>query len=153
MIDAAAGGRTVSEVGPMAKTERIKWSKVTDPDDFVAAVDYLSLIMPEEVAGLAVDRLKRAPLVQRRGKDLLRASGLPLLGADNPDVAKKLREIARGKALSPVLCLRGDESSRRPLTIADGYHRICVSYLVDEDADIPCRLAEPGPPTGPAGRR
>jgi hypothetical protein len=28
------------------------------------------------------------------------------------------------------------------LTIADGYHRICASYLLDEGADIPCRLAE-----------
>jgi hypothetical protein len=29
------------------------------------------------------------------------------------------------------------------LTIADGYHRICASYHLDEDADIPCRIADP----------
>ena len=28
-----------------------------------------------------------------------------------------------------------------PLTVADGYHRICASYHLDEDADIPCRIA------------
>jgi hypothetical protein len=28
------------------------------------------------------------------------------------------------------------------LTIADGYYRICASYLLDEGPDIPCRLAE-----------
>jgi hypothetical protein len=28
-----------------------------------------------------------------------------------------------------------------PLTIADGFHRICASYHLDEDADIPCRIA------------
>jgi hypothetical protein len=27
------------------------------------------------------------------------------------------------------------------LEIADGYHRICASYHLDEDADIPCRMA------------
>jgi hypothetical protein len=27
-----------------------------------------------------------------------------------------------------------------PLTIADGYHRVCASYHLDEDADVPCRL-------------
>jgi hypothetical protein len=28
------------------------------------------------------------------------------------------------------------------LQIADGYHRICASHHLDEDADIPCRIAE-----------
>jgi hypothetical protein len=29
-----------------------------------------------------------------------------------------------------------------PLVVADGYHRICASYHLDEDAEIPCRLAD-----------
>jgi hypothetical protein len=29
-----------------------------------------------------------------------------------------------------------------PLTIADGYHRVCASYHLDENADIPCHLAD-----------
>jgi len=28
------------------------------------------------------------------------------------------------------------------LIVADGYHRICASYHLDEDADIPCRLVD-----------
>jgi hypothetical protein len=28
------------------------------------------------------------------------------------------------------------------LTIADGYHRICASHHLNEDADIPCRLVD-----------
>jgi hypothetical protein len=31
------------------------------------------------------------------------------------------------------------------LQIADGYHRICASYHLDEDADIPCRMAADPP--------
>ena len=28
------------------------------------------------------------------------------------------------------------------LTIADGYHRICASYHLDENEDIPCRMVD-----------
>lgn len=38
--------------------------------------------------------------------------------------------------------VRGDLHVGTLLTIADGYHRICASYLLDEGADIPCRLAK-----------
>jgi hypothetical protein len=27
-----------------------------------------------------------------------------------------------------------------PAQIADGYHRICASYHVDENTEIPCRI-------------
>lgn len=81
-------------------------------------------------------------MVIRRVKDLLRASGLSGLSAESPTVARKLKDLKRGNLLSPVLCLRGDLHAGAELTIADGYHRICASYLLDEGADIPCRLAE-----------
>jgi len=38
------------------------------------------------------------------------------------------------------LLVRGDIASGRHLQIADGYHRVCASYHVDENTDIPCRL-------------
>jgi hypothetical protein len=31
------------------------------------------------------------------------------------------------------------------MTIADGYHRICASCHVDEDAEIPCRIVDAPP--------
>ena len=40
--------------------------------------------------------------------------------------------------LSPILLLRGDDN--HPLIIADGYHRVCASYWIDENTDIPCVL-------------
>ncbi len=118
------------------------WTKEPDPADYTAAQDYLSLVLPNETVQVAVRRLMGGPMVSRKAKDLIRASGLPVLSETNPDVAKKLKELKKGKLLSPVLCLRGDLFGRAPLVIADGYHRICASYLLDEDADIPCRLAE-----------
>ena len=29
---------------------------------------------------------------------------------------------------------------KHPLTVADGYHRVCASYWIDENTDIPCIL-------------
>ena len=51
------------------------------------------------------------------------------------------KKIRKGIELSPVLLVRGDLASTRALQIADGYHRVCASYHVDENTDIPCRLA------------
>ena len=42
--------------------------------------------------------------------------------------------------LSPILLVRGAADGSTPLQIADGYHRVCASYVTDENTDIPCRL-------------
>lgn len=118
------------------------WKPEPDAHDFPAAHDYLSLVLPDVEVTAAVAALQKAPLEHRKAKDLLRASQLALLPEDNVHVAKDLGKVKRGELLSPVLLLRGDARSGRPLTVADGYHRICASHQLDEDADIPCRLAE-----------
>jgi hypothetical protein len=126
----------------MAKVSTKNWTQRPNPADFDSAADYLSLLLPDDTAHVAVERLRHGPLVVRRAKDLLRASGLGDLPPDNPTVAKDLKALKHGKLLSPVLCLRGDLDAGAPMIIVDGYHRICASYTLDECADIPCRLAE-----------
>ena len=49
--------------------------------------------------------------------------------------------------------MRGDFRRGVPLTIADGYHRICASYHLDENADIPCHLVDHKGPTAVPGFR
>jgi hypothetical protein len=71
-------------------------------------------------------------------KDILRASQLALLGADNKHVATDLQKAKAGTPLSPILLVRGD--GKHPLIVADGYHRVCASYWIDENTDIPCVL-------------
>ena len=61
---------------------------------------------------------------------------------DERDVQKDMKKVEMGSLLSPVLLVRGGLNSTQPLIVADGYHRICASYHLDENADIPCRLAE-----------
>ena len=116
------------------------WKPEPDDHDYPAAHDYLSLVLPEQLAKHLVDVLKDAPLDHRKAKDLLRASNLPLLADTNPHVTKDLQKVKSGDRLSPVLLVRGDASRGAPMVIADGYHRVCASYHLDEDAAIPCRL-------------
>ena len=125
----------------MAQT--VKWLPKPEKHDFQAAEDYLSLLMPPKRAASFSSKLAAAKddITHRKAKDILRASQLPLLGEDNKHVASDLRKAASGVALSPILLLRGDDT--HPLVVADGYHRICASYWIDENTDIPCILVDP----------
>ena len=122
----------------MAQT--VKWLPKPQKHDFQAAEDYLSLIMPAKRAAEYRKKLSAArnEIIYRKAKDILRASRLDLLGEDNKHVAADLRKAASGAAVSPILLLRGDDE--HPLIIADGYHRVCASYWIDVNTDIPCIL-------------
>jgi hypothetical protein len=125
------------------------WQTEPDEHDFPAAATYLSLVMPQLAATTLVNTLRSAPTVHYQAKDLLRASRLPLLKKANAHVAGDLAKIRRGELLSPVLLVRGNIRHDFALTVADGYHRICASYWVDENADIPCRVVDLASAAGP----
>ena len=112
------------------------WQDQPEETDFVAARTYLSLLVePKQAKELAKALEKASGLEHFMAKDILRASGLALLPVDNHEVAKDLNKVKAGTKLSPVLLVRGT-----PLWIADGYHRVCASYSLDEDEEIPCRI-------------
>lgn len=118
------------------------WKSTPDEHDYPAAHDYLTLVIPEAQVNELVKGLMNTPLTTRKSKDLLRAADLPVLPAADVHVASDLEKINKGEQLSPVLLVRGEASRGAPLLVADGYHRICASYHLDEDADIPCRLVD-----------
>jgi hypothetical protein len=124
------------------------WMDKPEKQDYPAARNYLSLLVDPREARRAAKALAEAPeSAHYMAKDLLRAAGLPLLPLDDPEVAKDLAKVKAGTKLSPVLLVRGD-----PLWVADGYHRVCASYHLDEDAEIPCRIvARPRTNTGRKG--
>jgi hypothetical protein len=119
------------------------WKEAPDDEDYGAAATYLSLLMPPATAQRLADRLRKAPIEYWFAKDLIRASRLRILPPDNFHVAKDLRKVKAGKKLSPVLLVRGRAIAEVPLTIADGFHRICASYHLDEETAIPCRIVDP----------
>ena len=116
------------------------WKKDSDKHDYSAAASFLTLLMEPDRAKEIAARFKKTPVSTFLVKDLLRASRLPLLPTDNFHVKKDLRKVKEGSLLSPVLLVRGEIEVDRPLIIADGYHRVCASYYLDENAEIPCHL-------------
>jgi hypothetical protein len=126
----------------MAKKGKLRWSDAPAAQDYPAAGSYLRLLArPGTVEALA-SLLPQAPTVSQAAKDILRAAGLPLLPVDDPEVARDVKKVAKGQPLSPVLLVRGDLAAGRLLQIADGYHRVCASYHLNQDTEIPCRIAD-----------
>ncbi|SDP39863.1 hypothetical protein SAMN04487914_11041 [Arthrobacter sp. ok909] len=121
----------------------VLWHGEPEEHDYPAAGRYLSLLTDDARAAAIVESLRLAPVTHHVAKDILRASGLPLLTRDNPHVASDLAKIADGRPLSPVLLVRGDLDAGVAAQIADGYHRVCASYLTDENTDIPVKLVAP----------
>lgn len=118
----------------------VKWLDDPEDHDYAAAADYLSLISEADQCAATVDSLRAADTTLRKAKDVLRAARLELLPATNQRVTTDLAKIDAGKKLSPVLLVRGRVLDGVALQIADGYHRVCASYLTDENTPIPCRL-------------
>ena len=122
----------------MSKKVEIKWLSAPEDHDYPAAQSYLSLIYDDKGAAALVEKLRRAPLVQFKAKDIFRASGLSLLGVSNAHVEKDQEKIQSGDQLSPLLLVR--DSANGKVVIADGYHRMCAAYSYNEDAVIPCQI-------------
>lgn len=120
----------------------VSWKREPDAHDYPAAANYLNLLAPPAVASQLADRLKAAPIVLFKAKDILRASKLELLPLENPHVLLDLRKVALGVKLSPVLLVRGNLNSGLPTQIADGYHRVCASFHLSENTDIPARVID-----------
>src|ERR1700722_14959990 len=118
----------------------VKWLDEPEAHDYDAAAAYLSMLAEKDAVDKTVAALKSAVTVTQKAKDILRAAALALLPESNGHVRADLSKISDGKKLSPILLVRGSAVGGYALEIADGYHRVCASYLTDENTDIPCRL-------------
>ncbi|MBF6135733.1 hypothetical protein IU501_22340 [Nocardia otitidiscaviarum] len=122
-------------------TVEVKWKKEPEEHDYPAAADFLELLAEPDVIETVVRELRAAPVVHKKAKDILRAARLDLAPAMNPYVRRDLEKIVAGKALSPILLVRGDFRTGVPLQIADGYHRVCAVHYADENIAIPLKIA------------
>jgi hypothetical protein len=98
-------------------SDRAHWKDEPEQHDYPAASDFLSLVLDPSVTSVVVAGLQAAPVEHRKAKDLLRASGLALLGPENHHVARDLGKVHDGVELSPVLLVRGDLRAGRPLVV------------------------------------
>ena len=116
----------------------IKWLDTPEEHDYPAAESYLSIIYNAKTVASFLQQLKIVPISSFHSKDIFRASGLSLLGVSNSHVKKDQQKVLDGKSLSPLLLVR--DSANGKVVIADGYHRMCAVYGLDEDAVIPCKI-------------
>ena len=116
--------------------EKPIWKADPEEHDYPAAIEYLSLLFDDATVKKLVDKLRNATTVSRKSRDILRASGLPLLKAKDLDVRDNLKNIENGKLFSPVLLI----SYEGKLIIPDGYTRCCSMYYTKYSLDIPSRL-------------
>jgi hypothetical protein len=114
----------------------VKWAAQPEKDDYPAAERYLSLLFEPSAASEYVRRLKKAGVAQYKASDLFRASGLEFTSSQ---VKAQRKKITAGKKLSPLLLVR--DTKRGRVVIADGFHRMCAVYSLDDEASIPCKLA------------
>jgi len=122
----------------MSKQAEIQWLPEPEDHDYPAAESYLSIVFDEKTAAAFVAKLRKAPVSKFKAKDIFRASALSLLGVSNSHVDKDRKKIRDGHKLSPLLLVRDSVAGR--VIIADGYHRLCAVYSIDEDAVIPCKI-------------
>jgi hypothetical protein len=122
----------------MAKATSIQWLKEPEPQDYPAALSYLTLVCEPKVASRYVKKLRAAAVEEYKAKDIFRASELSLLGVSNSHVERDRQKIRARKSLSPLLLVRQQAIGR--VIVADGYHRLCAVYSFNEDAVVPCKI-------------
>lgn len=114
------------------------WLDAPEEHDYPAAASYLELTMAPKKVAKIVTNLRQAKICHFKAKDIFRASQLSLLGVSNSHVEKDRKKIQKGLSLSPLLLVRAPELGK--VIVADGYHRLCAVYGLDEDALIPCQI-------------
>lgn len=114
----------------------IKWLEVCEPHTYLAARDYLELVINPMEAEKIVNDIKNVTIVFKKAKDIFRASKLKCLDDDNERVKSNLEKIEKGKPLSPVLLVVFNNK----LIIADGYHRASSSFICGENTLIACKI-------------
>jgi hypothetical protein len=122
----------------MSQNPQIQWLNEPEDHDYPAAASYLSLSQDIPTVAATVKKLQAAPVTQFKAKDIFRASGLKLLDPTNYHVKKDVKKISDGQKISPLLLVRHPALAK--VVIADGYHRLCATYSMDEDAVIPCKI-------------
>ena len=127
---------------PVVATPSEIWKSEPDAHDYPAARSFLALLTSAQIAKRVAQRMKKAPIELHPAKDVLRAADLPLLPKTDPSVIRDLAKVKAGDRLSPVLMVRGDGAKGIRAIIADGYHRVCASYHLSENEQIPCRLID-----------
>ena len=121
---------------PKKPTQVMHWKDEPDEHDYLAAREFLCLIVDTDVAKRTVRKLRTASLKRYKAKDLMRASNSKLLPFDDTHVAVDLVKVDRGIKLSPELfvvkTLEAESNAKRPAprpSLFDQARDLCGSIV------------------------
>lgn len=123
----------------MAKRIKIAWSRDPDKKDYPAAERYLSLIFAPKEAAEITARLRKAPVTQQVARDVLRAAVSSMIGISESDEERD--RILAGQEVSPLLLVSHTATGR--VIVADGFHRLCTVFKIDQTSMVPCKIVDP----------
>jgi len=109
-------------------TDHEHWLHEPEEHDYPAAADYLTLNLDPGVAETVVAALEKAPLVHRKAKDLLRASGLALLTKFSMIV---LIPVLACLALGGIVFARRLRIARRQVMLHGGIVLVLVLLMIN----------------------
>lgn len=120
----------------------VKWLPRQQTEDCDHAAEYLALVFPAVTARKLAARLRKAKVEIHPAKNIIRAGRITVLPKNNAKVKRDLAKIAKGKALPPILLVRGVAARDLPLIVADGMHRLSAAWRTDESADVACCIVD-----------
>ena len=120
------------------KTSEIQWLPYVEEQAYPAAQSHLGLLFGKDRVDRFIAELRSAAVVRFQANDIFRTSGLSPHGVSHSHVDRERKRILKGEDPSPLLLVRDEPHGK--VVIAEGYHRLCAVYSIDEDAWIPCKI-------------
>ena len=115
----------------------VPWADEPSNKDYLAAYDLLGLLWGSRRAEESVALLRAAPVIDLPAANVCWAAGFDPLPLHDPGVRHEIARLAAGRPRRPVLLARFDGG----VVIADGHHRLALSYQRDPFAPVRCKLA------------
>jgi hypothetical protein len=122
----------------MAKRIKIAWAREPDKKDYPAAERYLCLLFAPNEAAEITARLRKAPVTQQVSRDVMRAAVSSMIGISDSDEERD--KILAGQKVSPLLLVSHKATGR--VIIADGFHRLCTVFKIDQTSMVPCKIVD-----------
>jgi len=122
-------------------TTTVIWKHDPDAHDYPAARTTLALIASPQRVDSMVARPSEGTGRDEEGEGPAACRFVsPSWPDNNAHVAADLGKVHKGQPLSPVLVIQGTWSRGSRRRSQTDTNRICASYHVDENTEIPCRI-------------
>jgi hypothetical protein len=113
---------------------QIRWHNRIRKRHIKRATAFLRLFLNKKDLNKLKAKLKKHRITTdyHTAKDIIRASQSQMVADDNANLLEHINDVKNGLAFYPVILVR----AKKRLFIADGFHRICTAYSIDDKTKI-----------------